>query len=268
MRPPIKWAGGKRRILHRVQEYISKSGKVEGFAELFAGSAALSFLLEFNKVWLNDSNEALINFFMHLKLSNVTLEKVEIDKSIYLEKRKRFNDIKVRNFNTLNTVEKAEYANLFLYLLKFCFNGLYRENKKGEFNTPFGGSPTFNITPEYVSECSNLMQNWNLLCENWETAILKVPSDYFLYVDPPYYYENTKNFSQYQSYVWNLDAHIALAKSIKEYKGSVLASNIAHPELLRVYEELGFEIVTFNAPRFIACNGDRSPALEMLAWKS
>lgn len=130
MRPILKWAGGKTQmlkdILPRIPEY---SGK---FIEPFVGGGALYFSLLPENAVIADSNPELIN--VYVQVANVVDEVITILKG-YENTEEMFYSVRALDYETLSPVEAAART---IYLNKTCFNGLYRVNRKGQFNTPFG----------------------------------------------------------------------------------------------------------------------------------
>ena len=151
----------------------------------------------------------------------------------------------------------AEAAALFYFLNRTCYNGLCRFNSRGLFNTPFGKYKTINYTRDFTPYAP-LLQEWRLTVGDF--SVLQVDADDLIYADPPYDVE----FTSYSAGPpW--EDQVRLADWLAAHPGPVIASNQATERILTLYREHGFTITLVDAPRRIACNGDRTPAPEMVA---
>lgn len=198
LKPCIKWAGGKRSIMSQIMPYFPD--KIENYFEPFAGG--LSVLLELynsNKIngdiYINDNLQALATLYSFIKnnINDIVLELKE-NTRYTIKTKEQFLSNKAR-FNIVKNEKSLETACLFLYLNKIGFNGMYRENKQGEYNIPYGNKQNASIFIE--DELRNLSdffktKDINITCSDY-TYI----KDYTLkqgdvvYFDPPYH--NTFN---------------------------------------------------------------------------
>jgi site-specific DNA-adenine methylase len=160
----------------------------------------------------------------------------------------------------LEETSSQTQALLFYYLNRTGFNGLCRFNNKGEFNVPFGRYKTITYSSDFL-EYQDLLGRWEFSCGDF--AELPLRDDDFIYADPPYDRVFTK-YSQ-QDFTW--DDQERLAEWLANHAGQVVVSNQATDRIMALYEKLGFRVETLEAPRRIACNGNRKPALEMLAYR-
>ncbi len=149
--PFVKWAGGKTQLLPEIRKHYPH--RIKKYCEPFVGGGAVLFdVLQKSrpeKVLVNDVNAELINTYLQIKnncgnlveqLSEIQnkykSQSLEENKILFYEKRIRYNELKINR----NDAENLEKAALFIFLNKTCFNGLYRVNKKGEFNVPFNNA--------------------------------------------------------------------------------------------------------------------------------
>jgi DNA adenine methylase len=177
------------------------------------------------------------------------------DKDLYYEHRARFNSLVQQGL-----ADSSQTAQLFYYLNRTGYNGLCRFNSRGEFNVPFGRYATIN----YVSDFTNysaVLQGWEFTCRDF-SLLARKPGD-FIYADPPY----DVPFTTYSPGGFSWDDQLRLAEWLASHDGPVVASNQATERILDLYQSYRFEIKIVDAPRMISCNGDRSPAKEMLAMK-
>lgn len=192
MKSLIRWAGSKQKLLPTFLPIIDKI-KYGSYIEPFAGSASLFFNLEPAKAVLSDINPELINCLSIVKSKpfdiSERLEKLPHSKELYYE---------LRSVDP-NDLDEVDRASRFLYLNRFCFNGLYRTNLSGNFNVPWGGDrsgklPTISQLMKY-SEC---LQTAKIICDDFESVIEnKLEKSDLVYLDPPYATSNRRIFKEY-----------------------------------------------------------------------
>ena len=192
MKPFLRWAGSKRQLLPELRKYCRNRNT--RYIEPFAGSACLYFEIEPHTALINDLNKDLIDTYRMVKndpyLVIECLKRLPVGKDNYYKIRNLYNDQPLL----------AEKAAIFIYLNKFCFNGLYRTNKKGEFNVPFGDSKNCTeIDYDLIIQASKILENAILINEDFEKIIKYVQKDDFVYLDPPFWSQNIRIFSEYQA---------------------------------------------------------------------
>ena len=254
IKPPLKWAGGKRWLVPHLlalwQPYSAKR-----FVEPFCGGLAIPLGLQPRLALLNDINPHLINFYTQLQQGlEITIEMKNEEKTFYRH-RKRFN--RLINEDDWRT---AEAAQLFYYLNRTCFNGLCRFNQSGEFNVPFGTHKSIAYARGFA-EYQQLLKNWHF--SNVDIETLRVGPKDFIYADPPYDVE----FTTYSAGGFSWEDQVRTADWLAGHQGPVVLSNQATPRIIKLYKGLGFQIDYLSGPRRISCTGDRSAAREVLAVK-
>lgn len=218
MKPFVKWAGGKTQLLKELNAIKPKY--FENYLEPFVGGGAFLLNLQPKKAIINDINKELINAFEIIKTKKEDLLN-ELNKMI--KKHNKFNKefyLKIRsNVFIYNDVQKAAR---FIYLNKTCFNGLYRENSKGEFNVPFNGKNKIDLNlvapVDNINEINKFLNN-NLIDiknEDYKNIIKQAKKNDFLFVDPPYDKEDKASFTKYNKDDFNEQNQIELANSLKE----------------------------------------------------
>jgi DNA adenine methylase len=252
--PPLKWAGGKRWLVSTLCPLWLPHSERQ-FVEPFVGGMAVALGLQPESALLNDVNAHLINFYSWLQRGLITDLIMKNDSNIYYQHRDRFNTLIQEGL--ANTPEAAA---LFYYLNRTGYNGLCRFNRKGLFNVPFGKYKNITYTYDF-SPYKFVLQPWKLI--NGDFSEIHLHPKAFVYADPPYDVE----FTTYSAGGFSWEEQVRLAHWLAAHPGPVVASNQATERVLSLYGKLGFEIEILNAPRRIACNGDRSPAPEMLATK-
>ncbi|MCD8372673.1 MAG: DNA adenine methylase [Clostridia bacterium] len=215
LRPFVKWVGGKSQVTDEIEKFIFSDNKViTKYVEPMVGGGALAFDLlskcNFERIYLSDSNAELINAYNVIKtdvkeLINKLTEKQLVflpmaengRKLYYYSSRDKFNGIKL---SEKTAVEKAA---LFIFLNKTCFNGLYRVNKRGQFNVPMGAYKNPTICDEAnLLNISSALKNVDIVCGDYTLSEDFIDENTFVYIDPPYRpISETSGFTSY-----NVDA--------------------------------------------------------------
>ena len=254
LKPPLKWAGGKRWLLpHLAPLWQSHSSR--RYVEPFCGGLATPLGLSPGRALLNDINPHLINFYTHLQRGlEKTIEMKNAEVSFYRH-RSRFNQL----IND-GKWQSAEAAQLFYYLNRTCFNGLCRFNQSGEFNVPFGKHKSISYAGSF-SQFRPVFESWAFT--NSDISTLPIEAGDFIYADPPYDVE----FTTYSAGGFGWEDQVRTAEWLAAHAGPVVLSNQATTRIVELYEMLGFRINYLAGPRRISCTGDRTAAREVLATK-
>jgi len=254
MKPPLKWAGGKRWLVSELSP-LWQPHRERRYVEPFCGGLAAALGLKPLQAVLNDVNPHLINFYTHLKRGlEITIE-MKNNETAFYQHRGRFNEL-------VKTGEwqSAEAAQLFYYLNRTCFNGLCRFNRAGEFNVPFGRHSSITYAASFF-KIKQVFENW--LFANQDIASLSVEPGDFVYADPPYDVE----FTTYSAGGFSWNDQVRTAEWLAAHAGPVVLSNQATARVVELYGKLGFKIRYLAGPRRISCTGDRTAAREVLATK-
>lgn len=243
VKPFLKWAGGKGQLLGEIQKYYPRFGaQMKKYAEPFVGGGAVLFdvLSKFDvlQVYISDINVDLINTYIIirddvntllselLKMQNSYLPlDASSRKEYYLNARERFNQLKIKDNE--RSVEKAA---LMIFLNRTCFNGLFRVNRRGDFNVPMGRYAKPQICDEVnLLAVSERLQGVEIVCGDYKQVASFIDEDTFVYIDPPYRpISKTSSFTAYSSNSFGDNEQIELAKFVKyiAQKGAkVLVSN-------------------------------------------
>ena len=266
MKPLVKWAGGKQKLLEQILPHVPK--EFDTYYEPFLGGAALFFELQPEHAILSDTNAELINFYEVIK-KNMPGLVAEI--SSYPNTPEFFYELRELDrtvrFKKLSALKRAAR---FLYLNKTCYNGLYRTNKQGEFNTPYGkykNPKYYNLN--HLKDAFLLFNHPNHVtfsCCGYEVPCKKARRDDFVYLDPPYYPIKKDSFVSYGEQRFHQGNHVMLANMCHRFnknKVKFLLSNSHCPYTLDLYKD--FEIVTVQARRNINTKSSgRGPIKEIL----
>lgn len=242
MKPFIKWAGGKQALLPQLSQYLPKDiidGKAFDYYEPFLGGGAmLIYMLQhfpaIDHVIVSDINFRLINAYRVIKhkpvelLNRLQWLELKYFSNIMVEREKMYYRVR-DDFNaetlSLDSPETEcipTMAAEFIFLNKTCFNGLYRENKDGEFNVSFGKFKNPNICDAdniFELHSAFLRHNVVFLVKDSVNMMLDIaakglmlPKNMFVYLDPPYKPLNSSSFTGYTASGWTDDDYRTLLK--------------------------------------------------------
>jgi len=257
--PVVKWAGGKRQILDEITKYIPD--EFSTYYEPFLGGGAVLFELQPEKAVVNDINQELMNIYQVIK-ENVD----ELIEDLKKHKNEREYFYKIRELDRdkerYSRLSRVERASRFIYLNKTCYNGLFRVNKSGEFNAPFGNYKNPNIVNENtlraVSEYFN-RANIIFTCQDFEAALQSAEKGDFVYLDPPYDpVSETASFTEYDKGGFDRGEQIRLKKvcdKLNEKGIKFLLSNSATDFIMDLYKDYKIKII--KAKRAINSKPDR-----------
>jgi len=259
-RPPVKWAGGKSQLLPQFRPLFPAEFNL--YVEPFLGGGAVFFDLRPQKAVLIDSNFELINFFQVVKTK---LEALLVDLDRHENTKEYYYYIRSLDPDGMSDVERASR---FLYLNNTGYNGLWRVNRQGKHNVPFGGYKN----PRYKDEdnlyrVSLALQNARLVCDDFTRVTRYARPETFVYFDPPYHpLTRTASFTSYTSESFGEEDQIRLAKVFRKLaaKGCYVMLSNSDTEFVRELYA-GFNITTVYAKRAINCRGDRrGPIAELV----
>ncbi|MFO7664032.1 MAG: DNA adenine methylase [Chloroflexota bacterium] len=249
-KPVLKWAGGKSRLLPHLLRLIPDN--FAAYHEPFIGGGALFFRLvgqgRAQQVFLSDVNPSLID--VYLALRDCIDEVVEILRG-HVYERDYFYRIRALDPNDLTLAARAARI---IYLNKTCYNGLFRENRSGQFNVPFGRykNPTICDEPN-LRAASRALQGVDIARRNFATVLDVARAGDFVYFDPPYHpLSSTANFTAYDRKGFGLDDQRQLRDvfaALGERGVRVLLSNSDTPFIRELYQ--GFAIEQVFAARAV-----------------
>ncbi|CDQ20895.1 Dam family site-specific DNA-(adenine-N6)-methyltransferase [Halobacillus karajensis] len=259
-KPILKWAGGKTQLLSVLEEARPK--RFNKYIEPFFGGGALFYSLQPSNAVIADSNEELINLYRVVSSEvEALIERLKLmpnDKDFFLSTRKL-------DIAKLSPVERAART---IYLNKTCFNGLYRVNKQGKFNVPFGNYKNPKICNESrLRSASKVLKNANIINGDYKRVLRDYaePGD-FVFLDPPYLpiseYSDFKRYTKEQFYE---EDHRELADEVKrlhELGCYVLLTNSNHPLVHELYGD--FDISVHQTKRNISSKGNKRNGEDVL----
>lgn len=260
--PFLKWAGGKRQLISAIEAYLP--AKYTEYYEPFIGAGAVLFTLQPAFSTINDTNSELVNCYRVIKdrpqelLELCQRHQENNSKEYYYQLRQQDRE---PNFEKRSPVERAARI---IYLNKTCFNGLYRVNKSGQFNVPYGKykNPTV-ADPMVIKAISTYLNQAQVRIFNtdFEEAIATAKPGAFIYLDPPYHpLSDTSSFTGYSMQGFGSAEQIRLKElcdRLSDRGCQILASNSAAPFIKSLYSNKRYRVIEVEATRAINTKSSR-----------
>lgn len=254
IKPFTKWVGGKRQLLDEIERLLPESYNT--YYEPFIGGGALFFYLQPKNAVINDMNSDLILSYKAIKddlinlMQELECHKENNSKEYFLDLRSYDRDERI---NSLSDTQKAARI---MYMLRVCFNGMYRVNSKNQFNVPYGRYKNPKIVDEeLLKNINEYLNSSNILILNkdFEEVIKTCKAGDFVYFDPPYIPINeTSSFTSYTNEGFSYEDQIRLRDVFSELTRKniyCMLSNSYSPITLELYKE--FNIHEVKAKRSI-----------------
>lgn len=267
IKPFLRWAGGKNKLVKRFLPYlpdiIFERSKSKYF-EPFLGAGSLYFKISPNNAYISDINKDLINSYIHIRdhpetiYNYLSLLKKKNNEKDYYDYREKFN-------KSRDSILKSA---IFIYLNRTNFNGIWRVNKKGNYNVPFGykEKPPF-VSREELYQISKQLQNTEIKCHEYEDIIDHIKENDFVYFDPPYPPLNgTSYFTHYTKERFDLEDHKKLSifvKKVDELGCNFMISNAYTKEIINLYKK-NYNIYDLDVYRVLQAIGKDKKAKECI----
>jgi len=250
-RPLLKWAGGKTQLLGEIMPKIPK--KYGRYIEPFFGGGAVFFSVRPEGGIIADINPELVNLYQSVATN---VEGIIAALGLYENTEEMFYAVRAQDWTKLPNTAAAART---IFLNRTCFNGLYRVNKSGQFNVPFGRykKPRV-IDEEGLKAASAILKTTTILCGDYKAVLREnARAGDFIFLDPPYLpvseYADFKRYTKEQFYE---EDHVELAEEVKrlhELGCHVVLTNSNHPLVHEQYGKFAIEVV--QTKRHISCNG-------------
>lgn len=263
LKPFIRWAGGKQNLIKEIYENLDLNG-VQRFFEPFLGGASFFLNGQFEYSYLSDLNSNLTNCYQQIKLNpkgvydGLSRYQIPVTPDVYYNERNIFNE--------QNGKQTLDQAVRFIFLNRSSFNGIYRVNKSGIYNVPFGKpNPAFSSL-EHLEKISSKLQQTTIFSGFYDEIEQLVQPNDLIYLDPPYpKLSETAYFSHYtlDKFGNKEQEKVSMfAKRLQEKKCKVVISNADLPEIRELYSN--WEISECSAFRYISCKKDRVKVKELI----
>ena len=263
LKPFIRWPGGKRWLINRYPGLILPP--VDGtYFEPFLGSAAMFASVYPRHSILSDLNKELISTFIALRDHQKAVEDM-------LKIHQRHHcEAYYYTMRSATHLSGPEVAARFLYLNRTCFNGIYRVNRKGQFNVPMGSRQNIHRSDDDFTAWSSALKTCELLTGDFEASIKMASTGDVIYADPPYSVRHNLNaFRKYNESLFSWEDQERLAHVLTEaaVKGvQVVISNANHPTVSELYPELFSRCEITRNSSIAASSAKRGAYDELLLW--
>jgi DNA adenine methylase Dam len=249
IKPFLKWAGGKTQLLTELHKYVPKN--FNKYIEPFIGGGAMFFSLNPQKSIIADSNEELV----------ITYRQVKEDVESIIEHLETFEHSEEFYYNIRsldpNELEHSYRAARLIFLNKTCFNGLYRVNKKGQFNVPYGkGNGSF-LNGEVLRNASEFLAETTIIKGDYLEVLTEFAAEGdFIFLDPPYY--PVGKYSDFKRYTKEFFYHEDQVQLKQEFDRlvnigcKVVLTNSDHEVILDLYSN--YEVNIIETRRMISSN--------------
>lgn len=246
--PILKWVGGKRQLLSEIIPLIDES--CDNYVEPFIGGGAVLFRLQPKKAIINDYNTELINVYKTVR--------DDLDGLVaLLKKHEKYNSsdyyYEVRALDRTPDFDKmsnSEKAARIIYLNKTCYNGLYRVNSLGQFNSPYGKYKNPNIVNEVVLRAISKYLNGNeisIRSGDYKDVLNDIEKNSFVYLDPPYMpISSSSSFTGYTEGGFGYDKQVELKEECDKLNSKgvhFLQSNSDCEEIRELYKAYRIKVV-------------------------
>lgn len=238
--PFVRWAGGKTWFIPYMSNIIQDL-QIEHYHEPFLGGGAIYFSMDHRKrSYLSDANPQLINTYMQVKNNPEKL--IEL----FSQMPNTENDYyRIRDEFTMDAT--VENAARFLYLNQTSYNGLYRVNRDGRYNVPYGFRANWVYDPERIRTASLRLKNTRISVGDFEVNKHRIKRNDLVFLDPPYTVSHNNNgFISYNQQLFSLDDQHRLKKFIEYIKGKgafYILTNAAHETIREIFLTQGDRIV-------------------------
>lgn len=245
--PLMKWAGGKRRLLPFILPHIQRPGG--RYFEPFVGGGAVFFAVDKKHAVIGDANPDVTNCYEQVKTN---LDRLIERLSAFKNSEREY--YKIRESEPLEPLDRAARM---LYLTRFSFNGIYRQNQEGKFNVPYGHKTHLSVFDEqHLRQIGSKLKKTTIRLGDFAVTVADARKRDTIYFDPPYTVAHGNNgFVKYNARIFSWDDQHRLADLAKKLvnKGcSVVVSNADHPSIDELYS--GFHKLRIDRPSIIAAS--------------
>jgi DNA adenine methylase len=233
MKPFLKWAGGKRWLVRRYPQLFDVV--FERYVEPFVGSGAVFFHVKPERSVIADVNPALMNVYSSLR-SDYRRVWTHLLKHARNHCDEYYYEVRSKIFRS-----EASRAAQFLYLNRTCWNGLYRENLRGEFNVPRGTKDTVIFHDDDFAAVSEVLASAKIITGDFEEILNGVKERDFVFIDPPYTVKHNGNgFVKYNESIFSWNDQVRLAQTVKSKArsgASIMVTNAYHSTVVELYRD-------------------------------
>lgn len=263
IRSILRWVGGKTRWITRLLEFVPGDAKTAPYWEPFLGGASMFFALRPQCAHLSDANGHLVAFYEQLrdrpKRVDTYFRQLSAGSS-----RERYYEIR-SEYNRGRTSPRQ--AARFLYLNLHSYNGIFRVNKRGEYNVPYGRRTASDLpSKEHVLRAAEALREATLETGSYEDVLARLPKGSFVYLDPPYPPLNgTSYFTHYTADRFGEKDQKRLADVVDQLDSAgvrFMMTNADVPLVRELYE--GYNLCSLSVARSVTCKKQRHSVAELV----
>lgn len=249
-KPFLKWAGGKNWLIKHLPWLLGDLEYAQ-YHEPFLGGASVFFHLVPPASTLSDTNDELINTYIQVR-DNVDVV-IEHIKSWKISEEKYYE---IRSMKSDDLVIRAAR---FIFLNRTSFNGIYRVNRKGEYNVPYGKRDSYEFDYERIQNASSALNGTSLKCCSFEDTLDDIKANDLVFLDPPYTVSHNNNgFIEYNKKLFSLEDQYSLRDyilKVMEKEAYFLLTNAAHETIADIFSDCGTRI---SMNRFSSLGGAKA----------
>lgn len=261
--PFLRWVGGKQQITSRLLSRLPPDIHTRRYIEPFVGAGSLFFAVAPFRAILADANEHLIECYRYVRRFPK-----EVSEHLERHRRRTARDYYYKIRDTYNSATySAAQAARFIYLNKTCFNGIFRVNRHGEFNVPYGWKePPALPSQAQLLRAANGLRTATLLAESFEQSLSRAGPGDFIYLDPPYpALSSTAYFTHYTTNRFAEEDHLrlaALASRLHRRGCLFLMTNADTAQIRELYR--GYSIEGLSVTRYVTCKRIKHKVSELV----
>lgn len=258
-KPFLRWAGGKKWLIKYLPEILNGL-QFNKYYEPFLGGGAIFFEINPKQAQISDLCVPLIE----------TYQQIQLNPQAVIEALKNFNNTEedyynIRGLQLSNPIERAAR---FIYLNHTSFNGIYRENSRGEYNVPYGFKKEYLIDEKRICDASFALQGVEIRVQDFESIRESISKGDLVFLDPPYTVSHNDNgFVEYNQKIFKLEDQERLANlidTIKEKGAFYILTNAAHKKIEEIFEKGDKKLTLSRASTIGGANAKRETIKEFI----
>lgn len=257
LRPFLRWVGGKQQLVNRLLALLPDNVLKMPYREPFLGAGSLYLALRPAVAHISDSNAHLVNCYRQIRANPTTVARLL---RAHARKSSEAYYYAVRSDYVRCPPNTPTQAARFIYLNRTCFNGVFRVNRKGQFNVPYGRKEPPRVPDRaYIESLANVLEGADLMAVDFTNALAACESGDFVYLDPPYPPLNgTAYFTHYTRDRFSWEDQRTLADYVRVLDGRgclFMMSNADTKDIRGLYSQ--FRIANVEVTRYVTCKKRR-----------
>lgn len=257
--PFLRWAGGKNWLIPHLSKIIGEN-KIEHYHEPFLGGGAIFFCLDHEKKsYLSDTNDDLVQTYIQVRDNPQGVincfNKLKNTKNDYYTIRDNYVDL-----------SPEEAAARFIYLNQTSYNGLYRVNKEGHYNVPYGNRSRLKYDTNRILAASKKLSNSRITTGDFEINKYKIKENDLVFLDPPYTVSHNNNgFIAYNQHLFSIEDQKRLKKFIefiKRKNAYYILTNAAHETIRKIFLSDGDRLIILERNSLIGGKNSKRKAIK------